>query len=406
LVKAAGWENRIVGHGEEAPDQLLANPKNWRVHPKAQQDALSGLLDSVGWVQNVIVNRRTGHVVDGHLRVSLAISREEPTIPVVYVDLAEDEEALVLASLDPLAAMAVTDEEMLAELLGGVVAEGALAEMLSGLMGKNEPKQGLTDPDDAPPLPVEPITKSGDLWLLGEHRLLCGDAANLDDVAHLMDGAKADILWTDPPYGVAYVGKTAEKLTMKNDVEFSLPSLLKNAFVNARSVMQPGAPFYVAHSGGGLHSLFWTTAQDAGWQIHQELVWVKDRFVLGHSDYHFRHEPILYGWMPGEGRSGRGSHEGTRWYGDHSQSTVFEIPRPSRSEEHPTMKPPALVAACLTTSSRAGDVVLELFAGSGSTVMAAEQLGRRCYAMEIDPRYADVTVRRWEDFTGKKAERV
>lgn len=130
MTAKTAWQNRIIGHGTEVPDQLLANPRNWRVHPKAQQDALGGLLDTVGWVQDVIVNQRTGHVVDGHLRVSLAISRGEPSMPVVYVDLSESEEALVLASLDPLAAMAITDEEMLAELLGDVTADGALAAML------------------------------------------------------------------------------------------------------------------------------------------------------------------------------------------------------------------------------------------------------------------------------------
>jgi DNA modification methylase len=142
---------------------------------------------------------------------------------------------------------------------------------------------------------------------------------------------------------------------------------------------------------------------DAGWRLHQELVWVKDVFVLGHSDYHYQHEPIFYGYGPGAGRPGRGDHEGTRWHGDHSQSSVLPFDRPKRSEEHPTMKPVELVAYCLGNSSAVGEAVLDPFVGSGTTIIAAEQLGRRCYAMEIDPRYVAVTIKRWEAFTGRKA---
>ena len=185
MSAAPAWANRITGSGEEAPDQLLANPANYRVHPKAQQQALAGVLDQVGWAQNVLVNQRTGHVVDGHLRVALAISRGEPSVPVLYVDLSEDEERLVLASLDPLAAMATTDEAKLRELLAGVSFDSeALAAMLAAL-APAEPKDGLTDPDDVPEPPDEAITQPGDLWLLGDHRLLCGDAGSEADLAEL-----------------------------------------------------------------------------------------------------------------------------------------------------------------------------------------------------------------------------
>jgi DNA modification methylase len=394
------WANRIAGHGEAVPERLLANPRNWRVHPKEQQAALGELLDQVGWVQDVIVNQRTGHVVDGHLRVSLAIARQEPSIPVVYVDLSPEEEALVLASLDPLAAMAVTDEEMLRGLLAEVLPEAALGDMFDEMIGVH--KQGKTDPDAIPEAP-EPRTKPGDLWLLGEHRLLCGDATKPVDVERLMAGELAACLWTDPPYGVDYKGKTAEALTIRNDTAGGLAALLTAALANAGEVLESGAPFYIAHPPGPLSATFWNVVAAIGWQIHEGLVWVKDTMVLGHADYHYRHEPILYGWKPGPGRSGRGMHEGSRWYGDHSQTSVFEIPRPKASEEHPTMKPVELLTGCLANSTRPGDAVLDTFLGSGSTMIACEQLGRRCYAMEIGPRYVDVAVRRWEEFAGREA---
>ncbi len=202
MSAAPAWRSRIVGSGTEAPDQLLANPANFRVHPKAQQEALAGVLDQVGWVQNVLVNQRTGHVVDGHLRVALAISRGEPSVPVLYVDLSPDEERLVLASLDPLAAMATADEAKLRELLAEVSVDSeALAAMLAAL-APAEPKDGLTDPDDVPEPPDEATTQPGDLWLLGDHRLLCGDAGSEADLDRLLHGVTVDLFLTDPPYNV------------------------------------------------------------------------------------------------------------------------------------------------------------------------------------------------------------
>lgn len=160
------------------------------------------------------------------------------------------------------------------------------------------------------------------------------------------------------------------------------------------SVMEPGTPFYVAHPAGALASTFARLVEDVGWRIHQTLVWVKDSMVLGHADYHYKHEPILHGWKPGPGRSGRGNHEGSRWYGDNSQVSVFTVDRPKHSSEHPTMKPPELIAAMIGNSSRPGDIVVDCFCGSGSTLVAAEQTGRHGYGMEIEPKYVAVTLER------------
>src|SRR5450759_4699852 len=200
------WRSRIVGSGEEAPDQLVANPLNWRTHPGPQRDALRGSLNEVGWVQQILVNRQSGHVVDGHARVEEALTRREPTVPVLYVDLDPEEEALVLATLDPISAMATADTAKLEELLAGISVDDAGLLALLGDLAGNDPKTGLTDPDEVPEPSEEPYVKAGELWILGEHRLLCGDSTNADDVARLLDGAAPTLLATDPPYGVSLDG--------------------------------------------------------------------------------------------------------------------------------------------------------------------------------------------------------
>jgi hypothetical protein len=204
---SAAWQNRIVGHADVRPADLVPNPRNWRSHPPEQQRALSGALAEVGWVAEVLVNRTTGNVVDGHLRIELALARDEPSIPVTYVELSEDEERLVLASLDPLSAMATAEEEQLASLLEGLEpADDALRALLDELAREyklDALRTGFVDPDEVPPVPDEPYVQAGDMFVLGVHRLLCGDATSAADVARLLDGAEPTLLATDPPYGVS-----------------------------------------------------------------------------------------------------------------------------------------------------------------------------------------------------------
>jgi site-specific DNA-methyltransferase (adenine-specific) len=199
---------------------------------------------------------------------------------------------------------------------------------------------------------------------------------------------------------VSYVGKTKRALTIHNDGAADLPELLRRFMAAATVVLEPSSPFYVAAPAGPLFAVFLKAVAVAGWRYHQEIVWRKDQMVLGHSDYHYIHEPLLYGYLPGPGRPGRGAHDGSRWYGDHSQVSVIDCPRPKRSEEHPTMKPVALIERCLRNSSRPGSSVLDLFGGSGSTLIACHQTGRVAYLCEIDPRYVDVTCRRYQEHTG------
>jgi DNA modification methylase len=217
-----------------------------------------------------------------------------------------------------------------------------------------------------------------------EHRLLCADSRNPDAAARVMAGAKADLLWTDAPYGVSYVGKTKAALTIQNDGAEGLPALLAAAFAAADAVLAPGASFYLAAPAGPQGTVFRQAIAQVGWKFHQALVWVKNSMVLGHSDYHYRHEDVLYGWKEG----------GHRWYGDRCQTSVFEIDRPSRSEEHPTMKPPALIAGCLVNSTKVGDRVLDVFTGSGSTAVACEQVGRQFSGIELEPKFVAVVLER------------
>jgi hypothetical protein len=389
------------------PGDLIANPANWRRHSAAQRRALIGVFSEVGWVQQVIVNIRTGNLLDGHLRVEEAVVRGEPTVPVIYVDLSADEERLVLATLDPIGAMASADAASLEALLAGLtVNDDALRTMLADLADHSGiARAGLTDPDEAPPLPdpAHVYVRSGELWRLGEHRLLCGDATDPTAVARLMDGALAECMWSDPPWGARYVGKTRRRLTIENDDPAGSDAVVVGAFGIAP--LAPSARFYVAAPTGPRSLNFRLALRDAGWRLHQELVWVKDSIVLGHSDWQMAHEGIIFGYVPGPGRPGRGRHAGTKWYGDNAQSSVLRYPKPAANREHPTQKPVGLVEQCLRNSTAPGDLVYEPFCGSGSTLLAAERLGRRCYALEIDPRYVQVALERWQAHTGHEAVR-
>ena len=400
MSEAAPWRTRIVGHGEEDPEQLLANPGNWRIHPKAQQDALSGVLGQIGWVQSVIVNRTTGHLVDGHLRASLAMKDGAKTIPVSYVELTPEEENLVLATIDPLAGMAVTDGVKLAELLSGVSFDNAELEGLLGDLAIDAAKAlGRLEADetDVPEAPETPISKAGDAWVLGRHRLVVGDSTKPETWQKLMGRNRFDLLWTDPPYGIEYEGKTKEKLTIQNDGLAGLEGLLNGVFTLATSHGIAGAAVYVAHPDGPNSVFFQNAFLAQEWRWHQRLIWVKDTMVMGHSDYHQQHEAILFGYLPGGGRRGRG---GAGWYGPNNEVSTIHHDRPKANKEHPTMKPIGLVARLIQNSAPIDGIVVDPFCGSGTTILAAEQTKRIGYGVELEPKYADVICKRFEKMTG------
>jgi len=235
--------------------------------------------------------------------------------------------------------------------------------------------------------------------VLGAHKVMCGDSTSPTDVKRLMDGGLADMVWTDPPYGVSYVGKTSDTLTIDNDGAEGLDELLSGAFDSVLASVKPGRPVYVA-APAGPQGVPFANALLARGLFRQRLCWVKNVLVLGHSDYHYRHEDIYLGYTPGgTGRRGRG---GEGWYGDNSQTSVLEFDKPSRNREHPTMKPVELVAYCLGNSSKKGQVVLDLFGGSGTTLVAAHTTGRVARLMEMDPKYVDVICRRYPELNGDK----
>jgi site-specific DNA-methyltransferase (adenine-specific) len=245
---------------------------------------------------------------------------------------------------------------------------------------------------------TETRCKTGDIWKLGELRLMCGDSTVLTEVEKLMDGEQADLLLTDPPYNVNYEGKTKDKLKIQNDKmgDATFREFLSNAFKAGDSVMKPGASFYIWHADSEGYN-FRGACIDAGWQVRQCLIWNKNTIVLGRQDYHWKHEPCLYGWKDGAGHL---------WASDRKQSTVIDYDKPARSAEHPTMKPVGLFDYCIQNNTKGADIVLDLFGGSGTTLIAAEQDGRKARLMELDPHYCDVILTRWETLTGNKAELI
>ncbi len=404
--------NRIVGYSTKPADQFEANPLNYRKHPQRQRDAVQASLRELGWIGVVVENRTTGRLIDGHERVWQALKNNEP-VPYVEVELSEDEEKLALAIFDPITYMAETDAQVLDTLLREVnTGEAALQELLAGMaedagLYQDEKKDVDAAPqvDRADELRQKWQTATGQLWQLGEHRLICGDCTDAEVVARVMGGEKAEMVWTDPPYGVAVGDKNKflNSIARSNRVEENLendtldePELMQmlcGAFDNALGVCLAGGAWYVAAPARPLHVLFGQALKDRGiWR--QTIQWVKNNATFSPMgvDYHWQSEPIFYGWKLGAGH---------RYYGGRQQTTVWEIDRPTKSPEHPTMKPVELVARAVENSSKASEIVYEPFSGSGTTIIACEQLGRKCRAVEISPAYVAVALQRYFDATQK-----
>ncbi|MGH2966123.1 MAG: DNA modification methylase [Solirubrobacterales bacterium] len=364
--------------------------------------AIKESLQRNGQYRPIVVRRQTNEVLAGNHTLAAAKELNWPSVAVTYLDCdAEQAKRIVLAD-NRTNDLAGYDPQALADLLTelpDLAGTGYDQAALDSILDELEPEP-LTE-DEVPPPPADPRTRPGDIYQLGPHRLLCGDARDPSAYERLLGDKRAALLWTDPPYGVDYEGKTKAKLRIANDRPGGLESLLCDAFAAVNEVLTDGAPLYVAAPGGRLLLNFAEAFLDAGWDLRQTLVWVKDSMVLGRVDYHYRHEQLLYGFKPGPGRLGRG---GKRWFGGDSETSVFEVDRPRASREHPTMKPVELIERALLNSSRRGSVVLDPFAGSGSTLVACERTGRKAHLVELDPRYCDVVCERWERLSGKKAQ--
>ena len=372
--------------------------QNARSHSASQIQQIANSIDEFGFVNPILV-AQDHSIIAGHARLRAAVQLGMSEVPVIVLGhLSETQRrALVLAD-NQLTLNAVWDETMLRAELAALQAErfdlnltGFDEQELNRLLAAEDP-EALADPDEPPALSVAPVSRPGDLWVLGEHRLLCGDATDRDAVDAVMGGQAAAMIFTDPPYGVAYEGKTPGKLTIAND---ALGEKFYEFLLSACRVMvelSQGA-IYICMSSSELHTLF-TAFTGAGGHWSTFLIWSKHHFTLGRSDYQRQYEPILYGWP--EGRK-------HYWRGDRDQGDVWSIIRPVANREHPTMKPVELVERALQNSSRFGDLVLDPFAGSGTTLIACHRRQRRARLLEIDPRYVDVICRRWQQFSGKSA---
>lgn len=381
---------------------LIPYVRNSRTHSDAQVAQIAASIKEFGWTNPILIDGENG-IIAGHGRLLAARKLGQERVPTIELShLTETQKRAYVIADNRLALNAGWDDQMLAleleELDGGnfdLSLLGFEADELNALLNPIKETEGLTDEDAVPEVPEEPKTKPGDIWLLGKHRLMCGDSTSLDDVATLTAGALVDMWLTDPPYNVAYEGGTKEKLTIKNDSmgDDQFRQFLRDAYTAADSVMKAGAVFYIWHADSEGYN-FRGAAKDAGWTVRQCLIWKKSSLVLGRQDYQWQHEPCLYGWKEGAGHL---------WASDRKQTTILEFDKPSRNGEHPTMKPVALFEYQMLNNTKGGDIVLDSFGGSGTTLIAAEKKGRIAYLMELDPKYCDVIVKRWEDFTGKKA---
>lgn len=406
---------------------LQANPRNPRKITQEKLKMLTKSMDEFGSLDGILYNRRTQRLFGGHQRQKVDPSAEvtvtqqfDPptkvgTVAIGYVISGEERYPYREVDWDE-------DKETAANIAANKGA-GAwdlpeLSSQMLDLDSKNydmdltmwdeqerenlivpiEVLPGQSPEDEAPEPPKDPITRRGDVYVLGHHRLICGDATNLEDYTKLMQGEQAHIVWTDPPYNVSYKGKTKKALTIENDTQDdeAFYKFLYDFYTNVSMNLQEGGAIYIAHADSE-GANFRKAMTDSGLLLKQCLIWVKQSLVMSRQDYHWKHEPILYGWKPGSAHS---------WYADRKQTTVLNFDRPSRNAEHPTMKPVELVEYCLKNSAINGHTVLDCFGGSGTTMIAAEKLGMKARIMEMDPRYCDVIVSRWQKYTGRMAERV
>jgi len=379
---------------------LLPYARNSRTHSDAQVAQIAASIREFGWTNPILVDT-DGTIIAGHGRVMAARKLGEQQVPVITLGHMTDAQrrAYVIAD-NQLAMNAGWDAEMLkveiAELADADFDLSLLGfddKVLAGLTA--EVTDGLTDDDAVPEPPAIPATVLGDVWVLGNHRLMCGDSTSIDAVERLMAGQKVDMWLTDPPYNVAYEGKTKDALTIQNDSmgNESFRQFLRDAYVAADAVMKPGAVFYIWHADSEGYN-FRGAAVDAGWKVRQCLIWKKSSMVMGRQDYHWKHEPCLYGWKEGAGHL---------WAADRKQTTILEFDKPSRNGDHPTMKPVALFEYQILNNTKGADIILDSFGGSGTTMIACEKNGRYSRLMELDPKYCDVIIKRWQDFTGQQA---
>lgn len=384
-------------------DDLIPYINNSRTHDETQVNQIAASIKEFGFLNPVIVDAEHG-IIAGHGRVMAAKKLNLKTVPCLEANhLTEAQKKAYIIADNKLALNAGWDDailrvefEALKELDFDLTLTGFSLDELSDFEIEELAPEYEEDADgEVIEPPAEPKTKEGDVWILGKHRLMCGDSTSIDALEKLCNNQLVDMWLTDPPYNVAYEGKTKEALTIKNDSmgDDDFRQFLRDCYVAADAVMKPGAVFYIWHADSEGYN-FRGAAKDANWRVRQYLIWKKSTLVMGRQDYHWKHEPCLYGWKDGAGHL---------WASDRKQTTILEFDKPSRNGEHPTMKPVDLFLYCLLNNTKGGDIVLDSFGGSGTTMIACEKSGRTGYLMELDPKYCDVIINRWQTLTGKEA---
>lgn len=380
-------------------EKLKPYKNNARTHSDEQIEKIAKSMKEFGFINPILVDGNL-NVIAGHGRILGAKKLGMKEVPCLFIeDLTEEQKRAYIIADNRLAEDAGWDKELLKIELEDlknmnfdITLTGFELEDFDFSMDETEVIEDEFDET----VPEEPTSKKGEIYKLGKHFLMCGDSTDINDVEKLMNGVKADMLLTDPPYNVDYEGGTG--LTIQNDNmdDETFREFLRVSFFNANSVMKEGAVFYIWHADSEGYN-FRGACHDIGWKVRQCLIWCKNTLVMGRQDYHWKHEPCLYGWKEGA------SH---LWASDRKQTTVLEFDRPSVSKEHPTMKPVGLFDYLIKNNTKKDDIVLDLFAGSGTSIIACEQNGRIAYSMELDPKYVDVIISRWEKLTGQQAERI
>ena len=379
-------------------EDLKFDKRNYRKHDDKNRELIKKSINEVGFGRSIVIDNENeivcGNGVVSQIAKSTPIKVVETNgselIVVKRTDLnTNDEKRKQLAIMDNSASdTSDFDFELLKE-------DFSIEELEDWGLDVDFPEEESEIVEDEVPEQVETRCKIGDIWQLGDHRLMCGDSTKVDDVEKLMNGQLADLLITDPPYNVNYEGKTKDRLKIENDKmsDSNFREFLRDAFTTADIVMKAGACFYIWHADSEGYN-FRGACKDVNWQVRQCLIWNKNAIVMGRQDYQWKHEPCLYGWKDGARHL---------WASDRKQTTVIDFNKPLRNGEHPTMKPVGLFDYQIKNNTKGSDIVLDLFGGSGTTMIACEQNGRKARLMELDPHYCDVIIQRWENLTGKEA---
>ncbi len=392
----------MAQHLEHWPvDRLIPYARNPRTHSEAQVAQIAASLAEFGFNNPILVDTQSG-IIAGHGRLLAARKLQLPKVPVIVLDhLSEAQKRAYILVDNRLAENAGWDEELLRLELAALEDEnfhldlmGFDDEELARLLADQEATPGLTDEDVVPEVRQTPVSRCADFWLLGNHKLLVGDATIREDVDRLMAGQMANLVFTDPPYNVDYQGYTEERLSLQGDrmTAEQYAKFLRTVCHHYRQIMKCSASLYMCHASSWQRE-FQNALEEAGFEIRCQIIWAKNTFAWGFGRYKFQHEPMFYAHLAGQKDA---------WYGDKSQSTLWQENKPVANRIHPTAKPVELMERALINSSKAGDLVVDLFGGSGSTLIACERRNRQARLMELDPRYADCIVRRWQEYTGKE----